>query len=249
MTSFYSTTINKNIYKKSSTKSEITSQILFGEKFKIILKKKKWIKIKTKSDNYIGFIKNNNFSKELIDTHKCINLKNKVFKLNKSKKFVSKKIFLSFNSRICARKNKNNFIEYQKNKWIKKKDLKPVNHKESNFIKILKKFNGVKYVWGGRTYNGIDCSALIQLYYLYNNKYFPRDTKDQINFKKGKKSLKKFEKGNIIYWKGHVAICISSKKLIHAYGPMKKVIVMNTKSTIEKIYKTAKLKIKKITEI
>ena len=41
MTKFYSTALFKNIYKKPSTKSEITSQILFGENFKIILKKKK----------------------------------------------------------------------------------------------------------------------------------------------------------------------------------------------------------------
>ena len=89
---------------------------------------------------------------------------------------------------------------------------------------------------------------MIQLYYLYNNKYFPRDTKDQIKIKKGKKSIK-ISKGNIIYWKGHVAICINSKKLIHAYGPMKKVVIMNTDRTIKRIYKTAKLKVKKVTKI
>ena len=66
---------------------------------------------------------------------------------------------------------------------------------------------------------------------------------------KGKKISKNFKKGNIIYWKGHVAVCINSKKLIHAYGPMKKVIIMNTVKTIERIYKTAKLEVKKVTNI
>ncbi len=56
-------------------------------------------------------------------------------------------------------------------------------------------------------------------------------------------------KGNIIYWKGHVAICINSKKLIHAYGPKKKVIIMDIKNTIKVIKKTACLEVKKITKI
>ena len=46
-----------NIYLKQSHNSEVVSQILYGEKFKILLKRKKYIKIKTHYDNYIGYIK------------------------------------------------------------------------------------------------------------------------------------------------------------------------------------------------
>ena len=144
---------------------------------------------------------------------------------------------------------KKKFIEFERGKWVKRKDIKLINHKEKNFVRILKSFINCKYTWGGKSYKGIDCSALIQLYYLYNNKFFPRDTKDQIFFKKGKKKLIEFSKGDIIYWKGHVAICIDKKKLIHAYGPRKKVLIMGIKETIELINKTAKLKIIKIIRI
>jgi len=95
---------------------------------------------------------------------------------------------------------------------------------------------------------GIDCSALIQIFFLYNNKFFPRDTKDQIKYSKTK-IKNKFKKGDIIFWKGHVAICINSKELIHAYGPRKKVLIMPIKKTINLIEKTAKLKVKKICNI
>ena len=60
---------------------------------------------------------------------------------------------------------------------------------------------------------------------------------------------KKFKKGNIIFWKGHVAMCLNSKQLIHAYGPKKKVIIMPIAKTIRKIQETAKLKIKKVSKI
>ena len=55
-----------------------------------------------------------------------------------------------------------------------------------------------------------------------------------------------FKLGDIIYWNGHVAVCINSKKLIHAYGPKKKVLVMGINKTIKVIKKTANLEVKKI---
>ena len=46
-----------NIFAKPTQESEITSQILYGEEFKILEKKKNWLKIKTIYDNYVGFLK------------------------------------------------------------------------------------------------------------------------------------------------------------------------------------------------
>ena len=106
-----------------------------------------------------------------------------------------------------------------------------------------------KYKWGGKIFNGIDCSALVQIFYQYNNKYFPRDTKDQIKYSKKSLKRKNFKRGDLIFWKGHVAVCINSKKLIHAYGPQKKVIIMSIKQTINRIEKSANLKVKKISRI
>ena len=139
-------------------------------------------------------------------------------------------------------------MKIDKNKWVKKKDIKRLNHKDSNFVRIFKKFLNVKYVWGGKTFKGIDCSALLQIFFFYNNFFYPRDTKDQIKFTK-KNSKKKFKKGDIIFWKGHVAMCLNSKQLIHAYGPEKKVIIMPIVETINRIQRTAKLKVKRISKI
>ena len=50
-----------NIYKLPNTRSEVTSQILYGERFKILSKKKGWIKIKSLYDRYIGFIKDKKY--------------------------------------------------------------------------------------------------------------------------------------------------------------------------------------------
>jgi len=234
-----------NIYKKASKKSEVTSQILYGEKFKILSKKKEWIKIKSTFDNYIGYIENKDYIKKLTVNHKVFSLKAQIFtKLNKKNKN-----FLPFGSRIQVISENKNYVEFEKNRWLKKKDIKKINHKEKNFSKIFQRFLKTKYVWGGKTFKGIDCSALLQIFNYYNETYYPRDTVDQIRFSKKKRSMKSFKKGDIIFWKGHVAMCLNSKELIHAYGPEKKVLIMPIFQTIKRIEKTAKLKVKKISSV
>ena len=51
------------LYERPSHKSKISSQILYGEKFKILLKNKNWLKIKTSFDNYVGYVKKINYVK------------------------------------------------------------------------------------------------------------------------------------------------------------------------------------------
>ena len=56
-------------------------------------------------------------------------------------------------------------------------------------------------------------------------------------------------KRQLIFWQGHVAYCLNKKFLIHAYGPKKKVLIMNIKKTIKEIENKSKLKVKGIRKI
>ena len=234
-----------NIYKKPSEVSEVTSQIIYGERFKVLSKNKSWLKIKTSFDNYIGYIGDENYSVDHSPTHKIFSLKVNIFDKKKNKT----KYFLPFASKVSIIQENKKFVEFEKNKWILKKDIRKIDHEEKNYLKILKLFLKTKYVWGGKSYKGIDCSAILQLFYYYNNKFYPRDTKDQLKYSKNNTEIKKFKKGDVLFWKGHVAICINDKKLIHAYGPEKKVLIMSITKTIDRIEKTAKLIIKKKSSI
>ena len=233
-----------NIYSRPTKTAEVVSQILYGEKFKILSKNKSWIKIKSNFDNYTGYIQNKNYSKEFRANYKVSSLKASIYK----KPNLKTNIFLSLGSKLSVKETYKNYARIDKNKWIKKKDIKNINYKEKNFIKIFKKFLNIKYIWGGKSYKGIDCSALLQIFYYYNNKFFPRDTKNQIKYLK-RNTKRNYQKGDIIFWKGHVAICLNSKQLIHAYGPEKKVLIMPILKTIKRIENTAKLKVKKIAKI
>ena len=225
-----------NIYEKNSLKSKVSSQLLFGEKFEILRKQNEWLKIKTSYDKYVGYIKNRKFTKNLKNTHKISSLKANLY--SKPERNSKTNIKLSFCSLISVTEEIKNFYKTGKY-WIKKKDVKTINFKQ-NIFKNICMFTNTRYKWGGRSYKGIDCSALVQLFFKFNNLHCPRDTKDQIIYFK---KAKKIKKDAIIFWRGHVAVCLSKKILIHAYGPKKKVLIMNIKKTLKLIEKTAKLRV------
>lgn len=223
-----------NLYLKPSINSEVTSQILYGQKFKILKKFKNWVKIKLSYDNYTGYIKNSNFYSKFNQQYKISKLKADVYSIRKNK-FIKIKKNIYFGSTLSIISKSNKFYQFEKNKWIRKKDIVHINYKEKNIRKILELFLNTKYIWGGRSSEGIDCSGLVQIYFYYNKIFCPRDTIDQIPFfQRNKKKFQKICK-NLIFWKGHVAICINKKNLIHAYGPKKKVIKMSIIKTIKKI--------------
>ena len=79
--SYTNTKTISDIFKKPSNRSEIVSQMIYGENFFIIKKVNEWLKIKTKNDNYVGYIQNKNYSKQVNPTHKIISLRANIYKL------------------------------------------------------------------------------------------------------------------------------------------------------------------------
>ncbi len=89
-----------NLYESESLKSKISSQLLYGEKFKILGKKKKFLKIKTHYDKYTGYAKLSKFTKDFKETNKVCVLKSRILTgPNNLKKSKTKK-FLPFSSKI-----------------------------------------------------------------------------------------------------------------------------------------------------
>ena len=194
---FFSKKPISNIYKKPSILSEVTSQIIYGEQFKILRTNKNWIKIKSAFDNYIGYIKNEKYIQKHKPTHKVYTVKAPIH----IKPNLKSKNFLPFSSKISVINENRNFVEYEKNKWLKKKDIKKINHKEKNFLKIFRYFIETKYAWGGKSYKGIDCSALVQLFYHYNQFFIQEILKIKLNFQKKIEKINYIKKGILYFGK------------------------------------------------
>ena len=228
-----------NLYKNPSNKSEIVTQMIYGDSFLITKKTKKWLKVKINEDNYKGYVINKNFSHYLKPSHKIAILKAKIYKFPNKRLEVDR---LTFGSKIKILDKKANFLKFEKG-WINSKDVKPLSYKDKNLFNNINIFRNIKYKWGGKSFKGIDCSALVQIFLNFHKKYCPRDAKDQVKYFRKNITLKKIKKNDLIFWKGHVAIAISNKKLIHAYGPMKKTVIMGINQTIERIERTVNLKV------
>jgi cell wall-associated NlpC family hydrolase len=98
--------------------------------------------------------------------------------------------------------------------------LKPVDDTEADFVAVAERFVGAPYLWGGKTMLGIDCSGLVQVALCASGVPCPRDSDMQ------EKALGaavdhtarsfKLERGDLIFWRGHVAIARDCDTLVHA---------------------------------
>ena len=90
MSKFFTNTYSViNIYREMSAKSEVVTQMLYGDSFSVIQKSQNWQKIKIKEDQYQGYIKNKEFNSYVKPTHKIYKLKAKVYRFpNKKRKIL-----------------------------------------------------------------------------------------------------------------------------------------------------------------
>jgi cell wall-associated NlpC family hydrolase len=86
-----------------------------------------------------------------------------------------------------------------------------------NLISEVEKFLGAPYLWGGRTFFGIDCSGFVQCIMRRFGVQLPRDSKDQR--KKGTKiSRSDIRAGDLLFYPGHVTLAVSDMMMIHSSG-------------------------------
>jgi cell wall-associated NlpC family hydrolase len=92
---------------------------------------------------------------------------------------------------------------------------------EPDFVAVAERFLNTAYLWGGRTSIGLDCSALVQLSLMAAGKPAPRDTDLQeklLGRRLAHGMEAKLRRGDLLYWKGHVAILTAPDGIVHASG-------------------------------
>jgi cell wall-associated NlpC family hydrolase len=94
--------------------------------------------------------------------------------------------------------------------------LAPIKARRADFVAVAEQFLGVPYLWGGKTSLGLDCSGLVQVSLEAAGIACPRDS-DLQELSLGKlSSLASLRRGDLLFWKGHVAIARDPETLIHA---------------------------------
>jgi cell wall-associated NlpC family hydrolase len=128
---------------------------------------------------------------------------------------------LSLGSRIAAARVDANFAYLATGGCIPVQHVSPVVMVEPDFVAVAERFVGVPYLWGGKTSLGIDCSGLVQVALTAAGIACPRDSDMQeraFGHAIETDGSVPVARGDLLFWKGHVAIVRDPETLVHANG-------------------------------
>ena len=200
----------------SNKGSKLSTQLLYGEECDVFETKNRWSWIQSRRDNYVGYTPTINLTRKIYKPNsKVISLRTVIYTKPDIKSVT--KGYLSFNSLVEVIKIKGKYSLIKNLGWCPSLDLVKIKSSKFNHIDLSKQYLDTPYLWGGRDSMGIDCSGLVQNLHQINNRPFPRDTDMQEIFVTNEvKYEKDLKAGDLVFWKGHVAMMIDNSNIIHA---------------------------------
>lgn len=212
------------IRQERSEKSEMVTQIIFGETCKIIDQKDSWFFVYTDTDQYLGWcdlkslktISKDEYLSIEGKLHPCVSSSIAQLEIDKEILIISQGSTLPF--------LKNGMLQ------IGEQNFKLISGSTDNFFKatqLAKKLLGAPYLWGGRTVMGIDCSGFIVNIFKVLNIFLPRDASEQVAYGETVAFLKEAQAGDICFFDNnegkitHVGLLLDNQTIIHASGKVR----------------------------
>ena len=206
---------------EASDVSEMTTQVLYGEHFKVLETRKKWSRIRLAFDSYEGWIDNKQFLN--LSEEAYFNLDKVETKLSSDLvDFVTSSDDQLFS--ICMGStisSSEHLMHHFEGKYISKALPK------KQLIEIAQLYLNSPYLWGGKTPFGIDCSGFTQMVYKMNGHKLLRDASQQATQGEPLSFIEESEAGDLAFFDNeegkitHVGIIMKDNYIIHAHGKVR----------------------------
>jgi cell wall-associated NlpC family hydrolase len=190
------------------------SELLFGESFTVYERKEGWAWGQAADDGYVGYLPERALGAPFTSNAKVAALMAPVFSAPDLKAPVVDLLPLNAVTPVLSRAT--HYLEIAPGRFVHERHLALRDEHAADFVAVAKQFIGVPYVWGGKTFAGLDCSGLIQTALAAAGVTAPRDT-DMMEAALGQAvAIADIKRGDLVFWKGHMGVMLNPAILLHA---------------------------------
>jgi len=205
------------VHRSPDLASEQMDQILFGEAFEAIEEEAGgFVWGQARRDGYVGFVAAAALAAPAPEpTHRIAAVRTYAFAEPSIKSRASGPY--SMNALVTVEAQEGRLCKVAGAGWMAAEHLAPVGVFETDVAAVAERFAGTPYLWGGRESLGLDCSGLVQAALFACGLACPRDADQQAGL--GHEIARgDFRRGDLVFWRGHVAIGLDDTRIVHANG-------------------------------
>jgi cell wall-associated NlpC family hydrolase len=201
--------------------SELVSQVLYGEFFKVLEQRKSWSKIRLHFDGYEGWVDNKQYT-EILEASYSNLVKQKPKLSTDLVEFIENQDKQLFPITIGSTLNSLSLLSH--NYEGRSTNIKSV---KSSLVQTAFIYLNTPYLWGGKTPFGIDCSGFTQMVYKLNGYKLLRDASQQATQGEALSFIEESEPGDLAFFDNnegviiHVGIIMTDNYIIHAHGKVR----------------------------
>lgn len=194
--------------------AEQRDQLLFGEAFDVLESVNGWAWGQARRDGYVGFVEAAALAPAgLAPTHRVGAVRAYGFAEPDYKSRAAGP--LSLNALVRVERREGRYALAAGFGWMFEQQLSPIGRVEADFAAVAERFVGAAYLWGGREAQGVDCSGLVQQALFACGRGCPRDAdlQEALGEPADPAALRR---GDLVFWRGHVAIVLDAARIVHA---------------------------------
>jgi cell wall-associated NlpC family hydrolase len=192
------------------------SELLWGEAVTVYERKNGWAWVQAVKDLYVGYVQDSALTAPFAADARICAVLAPLFSAADIK--APLRDLLPLNAQVQRGRLEGDYHEIAAGCFVHYRHLTGLDEHDTDFVAVAERFIGVPYVWGGKSFAGLDCSGLIQTALQSCGIACPRDTDMQQAALGETISTADLQRGDLVFWKGHVGVMQNPTHLLHANG-------------------------------